>query len=154
MHRFTDAAGREWRLEITQAVIKRCLGDTGIDLRRAYTDQNLAMLRDPFQIADVVWSMIEKQAAENTIDQDDFDAALDGTTFEAMGLALRDELTVFFRAARPELANSINLAEQKMRLSEKMIAEKYHKKVEDIDIVKLVEDLMTQENGAPKDGTS
>lgn len=154
MHRFLDAAGREWRLEITHAVIKRCLCDTGIDLRQAYTDKSLAMLRDPFKIADVVWSMIANQAAEITIDQDDFDAALDGSTFEAMGLALRDELTAFFRAARPDLANSIDLAEQKMRLSEKMIAEKYHEKMEAVDIVKLVEDLMTQQNGAPKDGTS
>jgi hypothetical protein len=102
MQTFRDNAGRQWQLEVTVAAVKRVRLLNGVDLHRVIAREpknpanpfpNLEeFFEDSIQVADVVWTLVESQAAAAGIDQESFGEALAGAALEAAAVALYNAL--------------------------------------------------------------
>jgi hypothetical protein len=127
MHTFGDKIGRPWNLEATYASYARVQAHTGVSLFDLATEErkSLQQLADPFVLGQVIWCMIEPQAAARGLTPEQFYEAFDGETLERSYNALVDEM-VFFCPTRARKV--LTLAVQKVReadaVADKMVDER------------------------------
>ena len=103
MPKFTDNAGREWRLDLNMWHVKRVRDVTGIRLMDLKKDGVFAALSDPVAVVDVLWVILEKEAGARKLTQEDFAKGLVGDTFEAASDALTDAVVDLFPSPKRKL---------------------------------------------------
>jgi hypothetical protein len=103
--KFTDAAGREWKLNITAGDLAPLL-DVGFDIDmvagayvfedEAFHDQVMRMaIGSPKKRAEALWVLCEKQAEKEGVSKDAFLCAFDGSTNKTATRALFEAIANF-----------------------------------------------------------
>jgi hypothetical protein len=132
MRTFRDNAGRQWQLELTVTAVKRVRLLNGVDLHRVIAREpkdpanpfpNLEeFFNDSIQVADVIWTLIEAQAAAvHRIDQEEFGNAMAGAALEAAAVALYGALGDYCPHA-PTRQRLKKIGEIRERLEARMVA--------------------------------
>jgi len=96
MQSFTDNANRAWTVEITLGHARKINALHKVCLLTA-DDVELRQLLDVPRGLDIVWLLIEAQAAREGIGREQFEAALTGETIQAAMVALWTAVGDFFR---------------------------------------------------------
>lgn len=123
MQRFTDSAGREWRISINGRTLKEVRDVTGIMLTTLVEEhcQLLAELyRDPILLADILWVLIEEQAGKQGVSVRDFAEAFEGDCVGTARMALIEATIDFFddpgtREGTREVLRKTMLIAEKLR---------------------------------------
>lgn len=114
MHRFTDAKGEEWDVEITGATVKQLLGDPlHIDLGRPDEGDPPLVTRWDLDIAfkvDVLFETLRDRCKARGIDGLEFARRLKGESLARANDAFLEEWRDFFLPLRPDLAKVIAAA--------------------------------------------
>lgn len=98
---WTDNKGRQWRVSVTVATIKRVRDLTGIDLMGICDGTLVAKLAgDPIALVDVLYAVVHPQAMENKVDDNEFADGIGGDCIQAGLDALMTELIDFFPAPK------------------------------------------------------
>jgi hypothetical protein len=131
MQTFRDNAGRQWQLEVTVTTVKRVRLLNGVDLHRVIAREpknpanpfpNLEeFFEDSIQVADVVWTLVESQAAAAGIDQESFGEALAGAALEAAAVSLYNALGDYCPHAPTRHALK-KIGEARQRLEQQAVA--------------------------------
>lgn len=103
MATFKDTEGREWEICVSQATVKRFRSLKNIDLLDILTDEETPfsrMLVDTSQLVDVLWLLIEKQAAAKNVSQDEFDEVMLGEVVEKAEFVLLESISDFYHDPR------------------------------------------------------
>jgi hypothetical protein len=104
MRIFTDANKMDWSLDLTVASIKRVQSMTGVNLLEAREGSILVDIADdPIKMADILYAIVQPQAASRNVSDEVFGASLNGDTLRTAIEAFVDELIDFFRRFRPEV---------------------------------------------------
>jgi hypothetical protein len=104
MRIFTDANKLDWSLDLTVASIKRVQSMTGVNLLEAREGSILVDIADdPIKMADILYAIVQPQAASRNVSDEAFGASLNGDTLRTAIEAFVDELIDFFRRFRPEV---------------------------------------------------
>lgn len=126
MHRFTDRAGRLWKIEINVTAVKAVRkADIDVDLLALVENecrQLGALLANPIQLVDTLWVLCMAQAEEQGVSDVDFGRGLGGKELEAAAAAFLAELGDFFhepakRAALSKMRQTLQI------LNEEALAE-------------------------------
>ena len=102
-----DREGRVWTIDINPWNIRRVREALNINLLEMLEkDSTLAEeLEDPVRSVELVWCLVQPQAAERNVTEKSFWEALDQDMLDAAGLAILEGLANFSRAAiRPAMA--------------------------------------------------
>jgi hypothetical protein len=100
MPTFKDTNGREWLVTINVAQVRRVREKLSVNLADVHTDAVLAKLQDPVTLVDVLFVLVEAQAHERHISDEDFAAGLGGDALEAACAAILEALCDFFPKAK------------------------------------------------------
>jgi hypothetical protein len=114
MPTFKDTNGREWLVTINVAQVRRVREKLSVNLADVHTDAVLAKLQDPVTLVDVLFVLIESQAHERHISDEDFAAGLGGDALETACAALLEALCDFFPKAKRLILHKV-LAETTRR---------------------------------------
>lgn len=109
MRTFCDAAGNEWRLELTLGRLERLKGESGVDLLRLNEGEPpllLVLHSDPVKLVEIVYALGES-AAKAQLSLAGYKDAVDGRTLAAMSEAFWGEIDDFFRPWWPAMATLI-----------------------------------------------
>lgn len=108
MQTFKDTEGREWQLAINVAAVKRVRDLAEVDLLKSAEGRLLQQLADdPVKLCDVLWAIVQPQAQERKISDEQFGAALAGDVIDEATTAFLTELVAFFPRARRGLMNKV-----------------------------------------------
>jgi hypothetical protein len=127
MARFKDNAGREWTLAVTVGAIRRVRDRLKVDLlEAAETDLLSRLARDAVLLVDALWCLVEPEARQRGVTDEEFGRAMTGGALDGATDALVEALLDFF--PRPQRAKALGkmldlLEEHRRTLSE--TAEKY-----------------------------
>lgn len=103
MQTFKDMDGREWRLSVTVGSIKRVKQLVDIDLTRLDEGDPPLLTRlgtDVMLLCDVIYALVQPQASERNITDEDFGQSLGGDVITHACDALWKELRDFFLSIR------------------------------------------------------
>ena len=101
MPKFTDADGREWRVDVTLEEIKQVRADLEIDLLDVGSKELFARLvNDPVLIVDVLYVVLRKEADARSLDAVGFARGLRGDAVDDASRALLEALVAFFPKRR------------------------------------------------------
>jgi hypothetical protein len=102
MPKFTDTTGREWKVEITIATVKRVRNEfNDVDLVNIFDGGLLQRLaNDPVLLCDVLYVICKPQAVERGVTDEQFGEAMGGDTIENATSAFMEGLTAFFHGPR------------------------------------------------------
>jgi hypothetical protein len=115
MRTFNDTQGRQWSVEVNVGAIKRVKTLIGVDLLQTKDGQLLVDLADdPVKMADVLWAIIQPQAASRNITDEDFGAALGGDTIRVAVEVFVAELIDFFLKFQPPLGKTLKVMWDKL----------------------------------------
>lgn len=97
MASFSDGSNRTWEVIIDGlGTVKKIRKKAGITICDVYDeDVQKALVSDFEKMADVVWCLIESQAAEQKVTREQFENQLHGQVLEDMREALRAEVSDF-----------------------------------------------------------
>lgn len=121
MKTFTDNAGRVWTVAITIAAVKRVRSLAGVDLLSSQSGEEgggpiQRLMADPVLLCDVLFAVIQPEAAARNVSDEDFGRSLAGDALEAATVALLDGLVDFFPPGqRAVLAKAIDRIRQAQR---------------------------------------
>ena len=111
---FTDFKGRRWIVSITIGALKRLKEQKGVDLLDTENQENqtdptmLRLFTDPLSVMDLIFCLVENQAKETNVSQDDFLDAMDGNALNEAQAALLSGLNHFFLSCgKPHLAKGM-----------------------------------------------
>lgn len=110
MRTFTDSAGRAWNLELTISAAKRIKSLCSVDLTDLQAGEPPLLFRlekDVVLLMDVIFALVKPQADAQGVSDEQFGQAMNGPAAGAAADAFWQELTDFFRLARPVLAELI-----------------------------------------------
>lgn len=110
MKTFKDSAGRSWNISITVDSIKRVQAATGLNLCQLHEGEPPLILRleqDVALLFDVIWQLIETQAAPMGVTQEQFAASIDAASVGPAATAFWEELADFFQSLRPAVRQMI-----------------------------------------------
>jgi len=81
---FTDISGREWDCRFTFAAARRVAKKTGCKLSDVVRpgSESLKLIADQATFFDVLWILLEPQAATAGVTEDAFAESMDGETFD------------------------------------------------------------------------
>ena len=124
MQTFKDTEGRDWLVAINAGIATRLKKVLKIDLMDQVGVGLLAQIvRDPIQLADVLFVVCHEQATTRQLDEVAFGSALSGDALESASVALREAVTDFFPTSRPVIAKALRkMRETESRISAKAIA--------------------------------
>lgn len=94
MHTFSDNLNRRWTVSVNVATAKRVRAVLGVDLLAVGGDGGagiIDLIGDPIRFVDVLWLLVESDAARLGVDDEDFGRALSGD-------AIADATDAFVRA--------------------------------------------------------
>jgi biotin synthase-related radical SAM superfamily protein len=124
---FKDNKGREWKIEVTVATIKRVRDLLEVDLLELLEGKLIErLIRDPVLLCNVVYAVCRPQAEAEQITDEDFGAAMAGDAIDNATKALLEEL-VNFSPSPKDRANLIQVLETTwaaMDRARELIAEK------------------------------
>lgn len=100
MTKFADSKGREWILAVNVGAIKRVRAAADIDLADLTQATMDRLADDPCLLVDVLWVLVEKDAVQRKVEQEDFGESLVGDPIEAAVNALLEAITLFFPERR------------------------------------------------------
>ena len=109
MRIFYDDLGRQWRLQITVATVKRCRRVFSTDGKPFdLMDPNLPtrLAEDPALFADLLWELVDKTEHPG-VEPEEFAQGLGGDGIEKASEAFIEALFDFFPKARRELNRAI-----------------------------------------------
>ena len=96
MPSFKDTNGREWLVTLNVAQVKRVRERLKINLADLQEGNLLARLADPVTLVDVLFVLVQPQAEENSVTDEQFASALGGDTLSSASTALLEALCDFF----------------------------------------------------------
>lgn len=96
MPSFKDTNGREWLVTLNVAQVKRVRERLGVNLADLQEGNLLVRLADPVTLVDVLFVLVQPQADENNVTDEQFAASLGGDTLSAASTALLEALCDFF----------------------------------------------------------
>lgn len=106
---FKDTEGRSWCLDLTIASIKRVKSITDIDLLNIQDGSALLELsRDPLKLVDLLWAIIQPQANELKITDEQFGSAMGGLALRDASEAFLTSITNFFQAWQPAMGATLS----------------------------------------------
>jgi hypothetical protein len=115
MAKFTDAAGREWRVDFSVAAIKRCRADLGIDLARL-TDNEfrpfVEVAGDPVRLADCLYLICRGQ--HPAVSLDEFYEAVAGDIIEQAAIAFQEAFLSFCPSRQREALKTLAAKTEEM----------------------------------------
>jgi hypothetical protein len=117
VHKFTDAKGREWRIELTYGVLQQVKEDLGIDLLDVQSggakSQGLGF--DLTAFINLLFVVCEDQAKEANLSDVDFGRSLGGSALKEAFDAFQAEYVDFFQfspATQQILTTSLGTAKE------------------------------------------
>ncbi len=96
MPSYKDTNGREWLVTLNVAQVKRVRERLGVNLADLQEGNLLVRLSDPVTLVDVLFVLVQPQADENSVTDEQFAAALGGDTLSSASTALLEALCDFF----------------------------------------------------------
>jgi hypothetical protein len=96
MPSFKDTSGREWLVTLNVAQVKRVRERLGVNLADLQEGNLLTRLADPVLLVDVLFVLVQPQAEEKNITDEQFAAGLGGDTLADAATALLEALCDFF----------------------------------------------------------
>ncbi|RIK72124.1 MAG: hypothetical protein DCC68_26760 [Planctomycetota bacterium] len=96
MPSFKDTNGREWLVTLNVAQVKRVRERLGVNLADLQEGNLLTRLADPVTLVDVLFVLVQPQADENSVTDEQFAASLGGDTLSSASTALLEALCDFF----------------------------------------------------------
>lgn len=140
MKTFIDNAGRTWTVSINVSTIKRVKDLLGVNLMEAVTGKLIEELEaDICQYVNVIYCVCRKEADAKGVSDEAFGEALGGDALEKATDAFLDELIDFFPQAKRQIFRK---AFQKRKDAETIGADRIGKKLDAIDVVKIVEEKL------------
>lgn len=141
MKSWKDSEGNKWNLSINVFTLKKVKADTGVDLLAIASGDKDASesLADVFKMAEVLWSLTEKQAEERGINPDQFGERLAGDAFEDAAKQLLEDLVEFFPEKKRK---AFRLLLQKAEEFEDSRMDAAIKKLEDPETMKAIQAAM------------
>ena len=117
MKSFTDEQGREWSLRLTLNTDRRVFEAVGVYLSDLSDEPTLDRIcNEMVLLGDIVWVMIEKQAAERGLSKNDFLEDLRGDVLESALEAVIQETLDFLgsrgRAIKTARANRLRIQKE------------------------------------------
>lgn len=97
MHTFNDTRGREWRIEINVAAVKKLRASPlKIDLIEIESGLLDRLASDPILLVDMLYVLCQEQAESAGVSDEDFGRALAGEAIERATAVFLEELADFF----------------------------------------------------------
>ena len=96
MPSFKDTHGREWLVTLNVAHVKRVRERLGINLADLQEGGLLSRLADPVTLVDVLFVLVQPQADDINVSDEQFAAGLGGDTLSSASTALLEALCDFF----------------------------------------------------------
>jgi hypothetical protein len=96
MPSFKDTNGREWLVTLNVAQVKRVRERLGLNLADLHQGNLLVRLADPVTLVDVLFVLVQPQAEEASVTDEQFASALGGDTLSSASTALLEALCDFF----------------------------------------------------------
>jgi hypothetical protein len=110
MHAFTDTAGRIWKLEINVSTVRRVRGLVKVDLVGLVED-GLAplnkLLTDAVALCDVLYAIVQPQAEERGVTDEQFGSALAGDVLGNAADEFVEELIDFFHEPQRDALRTV-----------------------------------------------
>lgn len=103
MKAFKDQSGKVWTLQINVSSVKRCRAHAEVDLPGLFDDECKglqALTSDPIKFIELIYVLIQEEAKERNISQDDFESSMSGDAIECCMDAFLAELIEFFPEPR------------------------------------------------------
>lgn len=116
MHSFHDSAGRVWPVELTVGSAKRIFAECGVDLISSAVGDDVesvvtssldALVRQPYLLADVLWSFCSVQARRDHVSREDFLEKLDADAIQNAADAVIGEVILFSRPAKRKIMTAL-----------------------------------------------
>lgn len=98
MKKFTDTAGREWKVEVNVGAVKRVRSLLNIDLLDLAADKGdliKRLINDPVLLCNTIYVVCRPQAEERGITDEQFGEAMAGDAIEHATTALLEEIVGF-----------------------------------------------------------
>ena len=129
MKKFTDSVGREWKIEINIASIRRVRDLLGVDLMQSLDGKFLQELsKDIIKMVDIIYVLIKPQAdsLKPKLLDTGFGAGLDGDAVDAAVNAFLDELVNFSPKQKRTLLQTVlkkvrNLETTTIKTAQKLV---------------------------------
>lgn len=156
MRIFKDSNRQDWQIVLNVNQIKRVRAALGVDLANVITlakdgsvkvDLIDRIANDPCLLVDILWVLVEGQAKEIKVTDEQFGAALAGDSIEAATTAFLDELVDFFPGAkRLFLKKAVGLARKYSGEWTQVL----EKALEDPELDKRIEESMRSSRSSPE----
>jgi hypothetical protein len=150
MHAFTDTAGRIWKLEINVNTVRRVRGLVKVDLVGLVED-GLAplnkLLTDVVALCDVLFAMVQPQAEERGVTDEQFGSALAGDVLGNAADEFVEELIDFFHEPR---RGALQKVWQKALEVQAKVVEQATTAIDQIDAVQAAKTLTASLTSAPE----
>lgn len=149
MHSFRDTTGRVWCLSVTVGTLKRVRALTGVDLYALSCDGPEALgkfLHNIIQVVDVIYALVQDEAARHGIDDEAFGQALAGDALGAAVEAFVQDLVDFFPEPRRR-ETWRKVLEQSKVLQERLLA-RAEQEVGQVDLEQLLATWNVSSNNA------
>ncbi|HBE68513.1 MAG TPA: hypothetical protein DDW52_10235 [Planctomycetaceae bacterium] len=101
MHSFTDTAGRDWKLEINVAAMRRAKTQ-GIDLSMPVSQMQEFVMDDVF-LTDALYAVVHTQAETQGISLQQFESSLNGEILAQARDCLWEALAEYFDPGKAEM---------------------------------------------------
>jgi hypothetical protein len=142
MKNFVDSLGRNWVVSVNVATIKQVRALVDVDLLKCVEGDLLRELAaDPVRMVDVVYAICKNEADARQITDEDFGRAMAGDAIEHAWDALIDEVANFFPTARRQMLRRVA---GKLRDLDKATMTALEKRIDNLDINKLIESTLEQ----------
>ena len=128
MHTFTDTSSRVWTLVINVDVIRRVRALANVNLLDAVDGRLLERLvTDPVLLCDILFAIVQPDAEQRKVSDQEFGRALGGDVLDAATTALLEDLVDFFPNAKRTL---LRKAMQKLRNLEEVALQTAHQRLD------------------------
>ncbi|MDZ4848101.1 MAG: hypothetical protein SGI77_02310 [Pirellulaceae bacterium] len=153
MASFTDQAGRDWVVRITNRTIRDVKDRNGVDLRELLNDECrplLELISDSLRLSDILYTACREQALELGVTVDDFLDGFYGDVSETAGEAFCRAFVDFF--PNPQLRKAIDDMLGLTRILRNEIATEANLRVQaaiaSTDIESIVKRIVSPESSA------
>ncbi len=158
MKQFTDNAGRQWRVEINVAALKRIRGLAGVDLLEAIDGGGNGgslierLVRDPVLLCDVIYAACKAEADSKSVTDEEFGRAMAGDAIEHATAALLDEIVSFCPSPRDRAALGRVLAATRTAMDE--ARDLIETRLESGELERAIDEALARLPGARAAGSS
>lgn len=148
-HTVKDTAGRVWDFAVTYQTRRRLLSETGLDILRIIEDEKIlaTLSTDLDALFTCLLVVTEGQRAERGVSEDEFAAALDADTAEAMGREFMAAVVDFFpQARRAPMRSLLSKAAEAVDVA----YQRANDQIQAVDVASIVLSKWTDASGTPQ----